>query len=107
MLAVECKYHKISYLFMWYVKSGCLGGCLLEQKTMASIRKLITNLERKPINESQQLPAPYKKLTRNLEKIAKQWTNSKHRPHADTLTYNIKLLKPRNRQLFANNHLYI
>ena len=45
-------------------------------KQRLTLESWFTNLEPEPLNRSQQLPAPYKRLTQNIKQTARQYTDS-------------------------------
>ena len=45
-------------------------------KQRLTLKSWFTNLEPEPLNRSQQLPAPYKRLIQNLNQTARQYTDS-------------------------------
>ena len=45
-------------------------------KQRLTLESWFTNLEPEPLNRSQQLPAPYKRLIQNLKQTARQYTDS-------------------------------
>ena len=56
-----------------------LAACIMystNYKQWLTLESWFTNLEPEPINQSQQLPAPYKRFIQNLKQMARQHTDS-------------------------------